>query len=97
VTRLVWTPRAARDVARLHAFLAQKTPEAARRAVGSIRRGVRTLEGHPEAGRPVEDGPGFREWIIPFGAGGYIVRYHYTPETEAVLILAVRHSLEAGY
>jgi plasmid stabilization system protein ParE len=93
--RLIWTPAALRDLARLHAFLAAKNPDAARRAVATIRDALKVLTDHPEVGRPVEDLPvEFRAWPIGFGASGYIALYRAGP-TE-VAILAVRHSREAG-
>ncbi|MGH6931781.1 MAG: type II toxin-antitoxin system RelE/ParE family toxin [Dongiaceae bacterium] len=94
--RLIWTPPAMRDVARLHAFIRRKNRDAARRAIGEIRRGVKTLAVHPEIGRPFgEEAPEFREWFIPFGDSGYVVLYRY--DGELVAILAVRHGKEAGY
>ena len=94
--RLVWTPSALRDLARLHAFLATKDRNAARRAIRAIRQGVTALARHPEIGRPVEDlATEFREWLIRFGDGGYVARYRY--DGEIVAILAVRHGKEAGY
>jgi plasmid stabilization system protein ParE len=96
VPRLIWTPPALQDVARLHAFLAPKNRDAARRAARAIRQGVRMLATHPEIGRPVEEmPPEFREWFIPFGASGYVALYRY--DGELVAILAVRHGREAGY
>lgn len=94
--RLIWSPRALRDVARLHAFLKPKNRNAAKRAVTAIREGVKLLERHPEAGRSVEDmEPEFREWPIEFGSGAYVALYHvYGSE---VVILAVRHAREAGF
>ncbi len=72
--RLIWTPRALGDVARLHTFLVDKDRRAAARAVRAIRQGVRLLARHPEIGRPVEGmDPRFREWMILFGASGYLV------------------------
>ena len=96
MSRVVWTPHALRDAARLHEFLAAKNRAAARRAVGAIRQGVKALGAHPEIGRPVEDmAPEFREWFIPFGDSGYVALYRY--DGDAVVILAVRHGKEAGY
>jgi plasmid stabilization system protein ParE len=96
VARLVWTPPAAQDVARLHAFLAPKNRDAARRAVSAIRQGAKTLAAHPEIGRAAKGLPAeFREWFIPFGQSGYVVRYRF--DGAAVAILAVRHGREAGY
>ena len=93
---LIWSPRAIDDLARLYNFLIAKDPEAARRAVATIRQGVSILQRNPEIGRPIEDEPPeFREWPMRFGAAGYVARYRY--EGQAVVILAVRHFREAGY
>jgi plasmid stabilization system protein ParE len=93
---VVWTPAAVRDLARLHAFLAPKNREAARRAVRTIRQGVKALSTFPEIGRSVDDMPHeFRERFVQFGRGGYVVLYRY--DGSQVVILAVRHGREAGY
>jgi len=94
--RLKWSQAALSDVARLHAFLAPKSRDAATRAVNAIRQGVKALAKHPEMGRPVEEiPPEFREWVIDFGHGAYIALYHY--DGKEMVILAVRHGREAGY
>lgn len=94
--RLIWTPTALADVQRLFRFLAKSNPHAARRAVKAIRASVKALEEQPRAGRFVQDmDPEFREWLIPFGASGYVVLYRF--EDPLVVILAVRHQWEAGY
>jgi plasmid stabilization system protein ParE len=96
VPRLIWAPPALHDVQRLYRFLAEKNTDAARRAVKSIRDGVKVLAQQPAIGRPVEDmEPEFREWLIDFGDSGYIALYRYDGET--AVILAVRHQREAGY
>lgn len=96
MARLIWTPRAVRDVTHLHDFLAAKNRAAARRAIRAIRLGVGTLARHPEIGRPVEElPPEFREWLVPFGESGYVVLYR--ADGALVAILAVRHAREAGY
>lgn len=94
--RIIWTPPALRDVARLHGFLAPKNRDAAPRVAGAIRQGVNSLSMHPEIGRPLDDMPvEFREWLIPFGDSGYVVLYR--TDGGVVAILAVRHAREAGY
>ena len=94
--RLIWSPAALRDVERLYRFLADKNPEAARRATKSIREGMNILRDQPGAGRPVEDmDPEFREWFITFGDSGYVSLYRFDGET--AVVLAVRHQREAGY
>lgn len=94
--RLRWTPQSLRDVVRLHDFLVPKSREAARRAVKTIRDGVKVLGKFPEMGRPIEELPEeFRERVIDFGSGAYVVLYRY--DGQEVVILAVRHGREAGY
>ncbi|MBI3515488.1 MAG: type II toxin-antitoxin system RelE/ParE family toxin [Proteobacteria bacterium] len=94
--RLIWTPSALRDIARLHRFLATKNRDAARRAVRAIHSGLRPLTMHPEIGRPADElPPEFREWPIPFGDSVYIALYRYDGQT--IVVLAVRHGREAGY
>ena len=94
--RLIWSPAALRDVARLHGFLAPKSRDAAKRAVATIREGVKLLAEHPEIGRPVDNMPlEFREWPIGFGAAGYVALHRY--DGLEVVIVAVRYGREAGY
>ena len=94
--RLIWSPSALTDVQRLYRFLAIKDQEAARRAIKTLRAGVKLLAYQPEAGRPVEDmDPVFREWPIDFGNSGYVALYRLDGET--AIILAVRHQKEVGY
>jgi len=94
--RLIWSPLALLDVARLLAFLRPKSREAASRAVRAIRDSVKILSAHPEIGRPVDDmEPEFRDWLIEFGDGGYVARYHY--DGRDVVVLAVHHTKEAEF
>lgn len=94
--RLRWSQAALLDISRLYDFLAPKSQNAAQRAIHTIRQGIQALGKHPEIGRPIEElPPEFREWVIEFGQGAYIALYHY--DGKQVVILAVRHSREAGY
>jgi plasmid stabilization system protein ParE len=94
--RLIWSPQALHDVQRLYRFLSDKNVEAAKRAVTSIRAGVKVIARQPGIGRPAEGmEPEYREWLIDFGDSGYVVLYRLA-EYGAV-ILAVRHQREAGY
>jgi len=96
MSRLKWSPQSLRDVARMHDFLATQSRDAAKRAIKTIRQGVKLLSKFPEMGRPVEELPTeFREWVIEFGSGAYVALYHY--DGKEVVILAVRHGHEAGY
>lgn len=94
--RLIWSQPALPDVQRLYRFLAPKNPDAAKRAVGAIRQGMKVLGQQPGVGRPVEDMPeAFREWIIDFWESGYVARYRI--EVDAITILAVRHQKEVDF
>jgi len=51
---------------------------------------VQVLALQPQMGRTVEEmSEEYREWVIDFGASGYVARYRFDGET--VIILAVRH------
>lgn len=94
--QLIWSPQALLDVQRLYRFLALKNPDAAKRAVATIRQSVKVLSSQPGIGRPVQDmDVAFRDWIIDFGDSGYVARYRLDPHY--VTILAIRHQKEAGF
>lgn len=94
--RLIWSPPALLDVQRLYQFLAEKNIDAAKRAVHTIREGIKILAKQAEVGRPAEDmEPEYREWPINFGDSGYIALYRY--DGQKAIILAVRHQKEVGY
>jgi len=96
VPRLIWSPDALLDIQRLYRFLAEKSPDAAKRAVKAIREEVNILATSPDVGRPaVEMDHEFREWLVDFGDSGYIALYRYDGET--AVIVAVRHQKEVGY
>ena len=87
---------ALRDLARLRGFLQHKNPIASQRAAATIIQSVLILEQHPQIGRPVDDmEPEYRELIIGFGHYGYVALYRL--DGDAVIIVAIRHQLEAGY
>lgn len=92
---VVWLPAAARDVVRLRELIQNKNPHAARRAASRIIEAVQILVENPEAGKPVEEASAFRDLKIPFGEGGYILRYRR--EVNRVVIVRVRHSKEDGF
>ena len=94
--RLIWSPEALLDIQRLYRFLAEKSPDAAKRAVKAIREEVNILATSPEVGRPaVEMDQEFREWLVDFGDSGYIALYRYDGQT--AVIVALRQQKEVGY
>jgi len=94
--RLKWSQNALRDITRLYDFLSPKNRDAAKRAIQAIREGVKILGRNPELGRPIEEmTTEFREWIIEFGQGAYVVLYRF--DGKEIVLLAIRHGREAGY
>ena len=89
------TTAALADLERLFEVLAEHNPAAARDRILSVRRAFELLADHPLLGREAEDGR--RELILSRGNFGYIAKYRWVPAEDVVLILAVRHQLEAGY
>lgn len=89
------TQRALADLERLFDFIAVENPQKAREQILSVRKAFELLADHPLLGRSAEEGR--RELILSRGRYGYIAKYRWLPAEDIVLILAVRHQLEAGY
>ena len=95
-SEIVWLPGASRDVHRLRDFIKSDNPRAAQRAAKRIIEGVKLLQENPEAGVPVENHVDYRDLILSFGAGDYIIRYRIEM-TSRITIVRVRHSKEEGF
>ena len=87
--------RAFGDLERIFEFVAEHDPGRALQTVQHIREAIMILARHPLIGRLVENGR--RELVISHGRTTYLALYRWFPRTGAVLVLAVRHSREAGY
>lgn len=95
---VIWSPRAIECIKRLYNFLAEKNIDAAKAAAALLFKQAEILEAFPNVGRPAEDlEPEHREILIPFGAAGYVLLYHFDEDRAAVTVLAVRHQKEVGY
>ena len=55
MSRLIWSPAALRDVQRVHQFLFEKNPVAAKEVVSVIRDTVKIIAQHAEIGRPATE------------------------------------------
>jgi plasmid stabilization system protein ParE len=97
VPQVIITRRAARGLESCRIFLANKSPEAAQRAAGTITQKIMLLEEMPDVGRPVPGYVGRRELTMEFGNSGYVALYHHDPAKDKVYILAFRHQKEGGY
>lgn len=93
-SEIAWLPGASRDVDRLRSFIKSENPRAAQRAAKRILEGVMILQENPGAGVPVENLMDYRDLMLTFGAGEYIIRYR--EEVGRVVIVRVRHSKEKG-
>lgn len=93
-----FTQAAREDLLELHAFLAERSPEAAERAIGTIERALTLLEEFPWSCRASTAVPRtrFREVIIPLGKRGYVALFEIEGD-DVVTILAVRHQRESDY
>lgn len=80
------------DLDRLHAFLSPKNPEAANRAVDLIYESALSLRDGAGKGRPLKSG--FRDLIVPFGKGAYVLRYRINEALGAVVVVRIWPSRE---
>lgn len=95
IAQVIYSPNAIANLEGLHRFLAEKNPEAATRALRTIRDRMRTLSRFPRLGPVDPEQPDYRQFFIPFGASGYVARCRV--EGRLVVVLAIRHMREAGY
>ena len=94
--RVKFTAGALRDLERLRAFLQDKNPIASQKASLTIVQLIQVIEQHPQIGRPVKEMDAkYRELIIGFGHYGYIALYRL--DGVDVIVVSIRHQLEAGY
>jgi plasmid stabilization system protein ParE len=96
--RVRLTLEAVEDLTRLQAFLIDKDPAAAARAVDAIETAFELLEYSPFSCRKTWPGdrPLLRELLIPFGNAGYVALFEIDAPRH-VSILAVRHQREEDY
>jgi plasmid stabilization system protein ParE len=95
MARVEVTDRALGDLERLFDHIAAENPQLARKQLLSVRRALELLADHPLLGRQAEEGR--QELVLSRGRYGYVAKYRWLPAEDVVLILAVRHQLEAGY
>jgi plasmid stabilization system protein ParE len=89
------TARAVADLERIFEFVAASDPKRALAVTESLRDAIDVLTRHPLVGRRVEDG--MRELVAGSGKSTFVARYRWYPDSEQVLVLAIRHAREVGY
>lgn len=93
--RLSWLPQALTDLARLREFINVHNSAAAGRAANRIREAALALLDHPLIGKSVDDidDPRLRDFFIPFGQGGYWLRYWVRDDD--IIIVRIWHGRES--
>jgi plasmid stabilization system protein ParE len=88
--RVKWTSQSLRDVARLHAFLAEVNRPSAAKVVRSFTAAARQLREHPQSGELLEEfAPREVRRLI---VGPYEMRYEVT--AQAIFVLRLWHGHE---
>ncbi|EJL37886.1 addiction module toxin, RelE/StbE family [Caulobacter sp. AP07] len=85
--RVIWSPRAIRDLAGIRTYIGQFAPLAAQRFTARLIGAVESLAEHPNRGRPV--GQGVRELVA---IRPYLVLYEVGGE--GVRILHIKHGAQ---
>jgi plasmid stabilization system protein ParE len=91
------TANARAQIERLSKFYDDKDRSLGPRVVRTILDALKPLAQFPAIGRPVRDHRDLRELSIRFGRNGYVALYRYDHDVDAVVILTIRHQIEAGY
>ena len=91
--QVVLLGRARADLARLRAFLQPHGDALAQRAVDVLFSAANSLRDLPERGRPAEKS-GYRELVVPFGRGAYVMRYRIDYGRKTVVIVRIWHGRE---
>ncbi len=95
MSRLLFAPRALRDLDRLADHLLESSAGLAAETAPLIVGALGVLRDHPLIGRPAE--AGLRELLISRGRTGYVALYRYNPGSDTVLVLRVRHQRELDF
>lgn len=92
--KLVFLPEAEEDIERLYAFLVEKNPLAAQKAMLAIDEGAEMLTGNPYLGVKMEGRPDYRQLFVPFGKSAYVLRYRIQEEADTLVVVRVWHGRE---
>ena len=91
--QVVFLRRARADLLRLRQFLEPHGDALAQRSYDTLFSAARSLAEMPERGHPAAR-PGYRELVVPFGRGAYVIRYRIDPARETVVIVRMWHGRE---
>ena len=85
------TLSAEKDLHRLELFLAEKSPDAADRAVAVLAEAILSLAEYAERGFPGPL-PNLKQIAVPFGDSGYIVQYRI--QHDVIVVAHLKHARE---
>jgi plasmid stabilization system protein ParE len=91
--QVVFLRRARADLLRLRQFLEPHGEALAARAYDTLFAAARSLADLPERGHPATRA-GYRELVVPFGRGAYVIRYRVDHARETVIIVRLWHGRE---
>lgn len=88
-----WLPQAFNDLKRIHQFFDKKSSSTAIKAIIIIHESIDSLGNMPRLGKElIGDLEPFRDLIVSFGKGDFIIRYRI--EQNTVVITYIWHSRE---
>lgn len=87
-------PEARQDLHRLHAFLLERNPLAAEKAIRAIKARFILLRENPRLGIAMEGRADDRQLFIPFGNSAYILRYRMDEESDTLVVVRIWHGRE---
>lgn len=90
--KIVFSPVARDNINRLYHFIEQKNPSALGKAALRLKQVFRLLQKYPNAGYSLDHLPPFRELLVPFGKGNYVIRYRI--EKKRLAVVHLWHSRE---
>jgi plasmid stabilization system protein ParE len=95
MARVELLPGVLDDLDRIFDHLAKHDVEGAPDRIAEMLNALDVLTTSPQIGRPARQEK--RELVIGSGSRGYVALYRYSPEVDAVFVLAIRSQKEAGY
>lgn len=90
--KILFSPVARDDLRRLYAFIRDQNPSALARAAARLKIAFQLVQKYPRAGYRLSHLPPFREFLVPFGKGNYVIRYRI--EKKEIVIVHLWHSRE---
>ena len=95
MAKVVYAGRALDHLEQAFDFIRRDNPAAAGEAARAIASAATLLADHPLAGRRVHGE--IREFVISYGATGFVALYRFVPLRQEVRILALRQQRQLAY